>query len=300
VDLQSARLFVVAAEHGSISAAARALGMARPTLSRRLGAFEDDLGLALLHRTTARVQPTDAGRRLMEGLRPLLDEADRLQASLAEEREGVVGCLRLSAPPVLAPTVSRLLATLMARHPQLEVELTTTTARVDLRSEGLDLALRAGRLRDPDLVQRRLGEGRARAYAAPHYLSAAAELSEPGQLCEHRLLLDRVDGRPRDSWPLLGGGRVQVRGSFVSDDLAALREAAEAGAGIALLDEATAASARQPLVAVLPDVVGAHLPLFAVWTRRDLQPARVRAFVDAAIEWFADGVAGPSADGEGG
>lgn len=290
MDLEAGRWFVAVVEGGSIAAAARTLDVSRPTLSRRLAAFEDELGIALLHRTAREVRPTAAGRRLVDGLRPLLTSADRLAASFAREREVVSGTLKVSCAPALAVEVAQILVVLQERHPELAVDLRSSPVRVDLRDGTFDIALRAGRLTDPDLVQRWLLRRSVGAWASPGYLEANGVPTSPGDLAGHRLLRSLApDGRARPSWPLVDGGRVAVEGTFVSDDQVALREAAVNGAGIALLDARTAAGT-SALVRVLEGQIGTELDLHAVFARRTLQPARVRAFLEAAVAAFT----GPS------
>ena len=285
MDLEHARGFVAVVEHGSIVAAAEALGLSRPTLSRHLTAFEAGLGVAVLHRTTRQVVPTDAGRRLYGELAPLLQEAARIDRAFRREAHEVTGRLTVSVPPVLATQLTDLLVALQAEHSELSVVLQSTAQRIDLRDGRVDVALRAGALVDPDLTCRMLGRRSIRAWASPAYLAARGVPATVDEFEAHALLRTLTpDGAPRPSWPLRDGGRVSVSGRFASDDQRALRHAAAGGHGVCLLDEATAAGG--DLVPVLPEVVGTELEVHAVFPRRTLQPARVRRFVEAVVEWF--------------
>lgn len=281
--------FVATVDSGSITAAAVELGVSRPTLSRRLAALECALGLALLHRTTRHVQPTAVGRRLYDRVRPLFDHLAQIEAELVHERTGVTGWLRVSAPPLLTPSLACMVCELQHRHPGLSVELIGEVARADLRSDGTEVALRAGRSSDPDLIQRRLTRVRVGAVASPDYLASHGAPQSEADLEHHTLLRDLgFDGEPRSSWPLLDGSRLGVEGRFASNDQRALREATLAGAGVALLTDFGVGSdlTAGRLVRVLPERVGTELDLHVVFARRTLQPARVRAFVDAAVAWF--------------
>ncbi|MEQ9080655.1 MAG: LysR family transcriptional regulator [Sandaracinaceae bacterium] len=291
MDLGEHQLFVATVDHGSITAAAASLGVSRPTLSRRLSALEARLGLALLHRSTRSLTLTPAGRRLYERVKPLIEDVARAEAQLLEERDEVTGRLTVSAPPVLAPELSAVLVRLQRLHPALHVHLTTSVRWVDLRAEGIDVAVRAGRLHDPELVHRRLGYGDVSAVASPGYLEPRGAPADVDALSEHALLMGAApEGGPQRWWPRRDGERVPVDGRFHSDDQAALLEAAIAGAGIAMLSELTAAAplADGRLVRVLPEILGARIAVHAVFTRRTLQPARVRALVDALARWFAE------------
>ncbi|MEC7520445.1 MAG: LysR substrate-binding domain-containing protein [Myxococcota bacterium] len=290
MDLGEHQLFVATVDAGSITAAAAALGLSRPTLSRRLAALEARLGLALLHRSTRSLTLTPAGRRLYERVKPLIDDVARAEAQLLEERDEVSGPLTISAPPVLAPELSVVLVRLQRLHPRLRVSLTTSVRWVDLRAEGIDVAIRAGRLEDPDLVHRRLGHGDVSAVASPRYLDArGAPTLET--LSAHALLLGAApEGGPQRWWPRRDGERVPVEGGFHCDDQAGLLAAALADAGVAMLSELTAAPHLESggLVRVLPETLGTRIAVHAVFTRRTLQPARVRVLVDAVARWFAE------------
>lgn len=289
MDLIALQQLVATVDHGSITAAAHELGLTRPTLSRRLAALEDDLGLVLLHRTTRAVTPTPAGRRLVDEAGPLLDALRDVERSLHQERDEVVGCLRVSVPPVIAGDVARLLVDLRRTHPHLQVELRTGTQHADLQADGIEVALRAGAPGPPDLVLRRLRSVDVHAVAAPATLTRDGVPETPHDLRHHTLLRGlTAQGQPRTHWPLRDGGSLPVDGPVVMDDQRALLEAALAGGGVALLSQVTAGSAleRGALQPVLPGVIGTHLDLHVVFAHRDRQPARVRAFIDAVVDAF--------------
>ncbi len=288
MDPVACRDFVTTVRAGSITAAAQALGLARPTLSRRLAALEAELGVALLHRSTRAVRPTPAGAWLFDRVAPALDAVDAAGAALRHQASAVAGRLRVTAPPLLAGPITRILTALMRAHPALEARLHTGIAPVDLRQDQVEVAVRAGRLDDPELVQRRLFTEAVGAVAAPAYLSAHGEPQTPADLAQHALLRGiQGDGQPRQRWPLRPRGSLAVGGRFVANDQHALLAAALDGAGIALLSarNARAGLADGRLVPVLPAAVGTALDLHVVTARRSLQPARVRAFVAAVVAW---------------
>ncbi len=292
VDLNAYRAFVLAVDHGSITEAARALGVSRPTLSRQLSAFEEGLGLALLHRTTRRVTPTPRGRRLYDQLRPLIDDAERIEERLREERTDAVGWLRVSVPPIIAVDILPTFEQLRARHPRLRVELLADVRWADLHADRIDVAVRAGRGGDPSLVQRRLGMRDVYAAASPAYLDRCGRPESIDALMDHRVLRGHDPrGEAQTSWPTRQGGRVAIDGDFVSNDQRVLLEAALAGAGIALLSDVSAAHpvAQGRLERVLPEVLGTALVLHAVFARRTLQPASVRLCIDALVGWASRG-----------
>lgn len=301
-DLDGYLAFVRTIDEGSIAAAARALGLSRPAVSRQIAALEAQLGVALIERGGHSAGPTPTGLRVHAEAAPHVEALARLQQRLIDSRDSVEGRLRIAAPPVLGPMLARVLVELQTRHPALEIELLTEVRHVDLRAEGVEVAVRAGRIGDPELIQRRLGRSRVGAFAAPDYIARRGRPAGVDGLVEHARLrgVDRA-GRPQRYWPLYDGGRVAVQGPFCSNDQRALLDAARAGGGIALLSAVTADDPcrRHELVPVLPLEVGAPLDLFAVTTRRTLQPARVRACVEALVRWGAAFEA-RSAAGDGG
>lgn len=292
MDLNAYRAFVLAVERGTITEAAAELGVSRPTLSRQLASLEEQLGLALLHRTTRQVRVTPRGRRLYEQVRPLLDGMDSIETRLHEERTEPVGWLRVSVPPIIATDILRTFAVLQQAHPRLAIELLAETQWADLHSDRVDVAVRAGRIGDASFVRRRLGARDVYAAASPQYLERRGVPRSVEDLQSHDLLRAHdPHGEAVTSWPTWSGSRIAVGGRFVSNDHAVLQEAALGGRGIALLSDVTAGqnvdSGR--LVRVLPEHIGAELVLYAVFARRTLQPAAVRACVDALVDWAESG-----------
>jgi DNA-binding transcriptional LysR family regulator len=282
--------FAATVREGSISAAAKSLGLSRPTLSRRLSTLEQRLGVALLHRSTRRVRPTPAGERLFARAAPALDALSAAAQAVRDEGEHVTGLVRVSVPPVLAPDLAVELTRLQRTHPDLRIALHAEVGWADLRADGVELAVRAGRLVDPELVQRRLGSADISAVAAPELLARVGTPDTPGGLAGMPLLLGPAGGSGHQRWwPLRGGGRVPVGGRFRCNDQRALLAAAVAGAGVALMSEDTAAAdlTSGRLVRVLPAHVGTTMDLHLVFTRRTLQPARVRVAAAALVAWAA-------------
>lgn len=292
MDLNAYRAFVLAVERGTITDAATELGVSRPTLSRQLAALEERLGLALLHRTTRQVKVTPRGRRLYEQVRPLIDGVDGIEARLQEERAEPVGWLRVSVPPIIATDILPTLEGLRRAHPRLSVEILGEVRWADLHADRVDVAVRAGRIGDASLVRRRLGARDVYAVASPQYVELHGTPSSLDALKSHDLLRGHdPHGDAVTSWPTWTGGRVAVDGRFVSNDHRVLMEAALSGAGIALLSDVTAGRHVEAgrLVRVLPQDVGVELMLHAVFARRTLQPAAVRACIDALVEWAQSG-----------
>lgn len=272
------------ADEGTVTAAARRLGLPRPTLSRQLAQLESDLGVALLHRSTRGVHLTAAGVQLVARVGPLAAQWHAAEVEARDEAATVRGTVRVSVLPLLAPALVPVLVSLRHEHPGLEVEVVSNVHLPDLRSEGYDAGIWAGEPRDPELVVRTLGVGLVGLVASPDYLATHGTPTAVAALAEHVLLRGHdIAGRARHRWPLLDGGRVRVHGPFVSNDAQVLLEAARAGMGICLLSDLNARRALDSgeLVRVLPGVVGRQATVRLILTRREGLPLRVRTFADA-------------------
>lgn len=284
--------FVAIVDAGSISAAARALGVPRATLSRQLGRLESRLGVRLLNRTTRSLVLTRAGAALYPRARSLLEEAHAAVAAVQRLDDVPRGLLRLSSAPLTSPVLGALVSAFLRAYPEVQVELHTTTRHVDLAAEQIDVALRGGVVQDPGLIARRLFRTDMLAVAAPEYLRLNGTPENPEDLTRHSCLRGFIEGaRPATSWPLVHGGKIEVDGPLVTNDLSALLEAAVQGLGVALLPQPLVQTevAKGRLVEILKGVVGLEVSLSLVWLEREFMDPKVRRFVDLAVEWAADG-----------
>ncbi len=241
MDLLSAMAtFVRVVDATSLSKAARALEVTPAAVSRQITALEAELGAPLLVRTTRRLAVTEPGRRFYEHAVRTVAAAEEARASV-ESDPAVTGLVALSMPTAFgAGPLDVSLARLVDDHPGLRIDLRLEDHPVDLLAEGVDVALRAG-LVPPDtttLVAHRVGEGRRVVVASPSYLRKRGEPNAPAELAEHDALVHLHAGADVGVWTLWSGEHkttVEVRGPFRSNALLALRDAALAGVGIALL-----------------------------------------------------------------
>ena len=177
-DWNRARAFLVTAEEGSLSAAARALGMAQPTLGRQVSALEAELGVALFERTGRGLALTPSGLELVEHVRMMGDAATRVSLTASGQSQSVEGSVCITASEVtsafvLPPIVERL----RRAESGIMVEIVASNALRDLRRREADIAIRSVRPTDPDLVARRLRDDTAHLYASESYLARAGELA---------------------------------------------------------------------------------------------------------------------------
>jgi DNA-binding transcriptional LysR family regulator len=278
-DLQA---FVAAVAAKSLSRAAAELGVPRATLGRRLARLEEQLGTRLLRRTTRSLTITDAGETLYRHARIALDAVTEAEASIRQSDAAVRGHLRVALPPLVSSPFLDIITDFAVAYPDVRLQTHLSTRHVDLRRDGYDVALRAGRDLEPGLVARTLARFQFVAVASPAYLSAHGTPKALRDLRQHRCLMGFARGElPETHWT--GGGRkIQLDGAFFSNSPAMLARAAERGLGIALVPSLAVRSqlARGQLVVVMPDVLRSEGRIAVVYPERELVPPPVRAFVD--------------------
>jgi DNA-binding transcriptional LysR family regulator len=175
-DWNRARAFLVTAEEGSLSAAARALGMTQPTLGRQVAALEAELGVALFERGGRGLELTPSGLELVEHVRAMGEAASRVSLAASGRSQAIEGTIRITATEVASAFVlPALIARLRRAEPGITVELVATNGLRDLRRREADIALRSVRPSAPDLFARKLGDETARLYAAASYLARHGE-----------------------------------------------------------------------------------------------------------------------------
>lgn len=292
--------FARVVEAGSLSAGARVLGLSLPAVSRQLSALEASVGGTLLLRSPHQLVVTAAGRRYYDHCLRVLREVDAAQESVRRER-AVAGTIVVTAPVTLGLSrVAPLLPALLARHPGLQVDLRVEDRAVDIVAEGVDVAVRAG-LTVPDsavLIARRLLVYERLVVAAPLYLERHGEPSAPEALAQHRVLLHIGASAAPRAWRFRRDGAevvVPVQGPVRTNAVSAIREAALAGVGVALLPDWLVAAdlAAGRLRRLLPDHDAGQVLVHAVH-RADLRAsARVRTLLDHLARGLArDGDAG--------
>lgn len=285
-DLNDLYYYAQVVEHGGFAAAARAIGVPKSKLSRRLALLEGRLGVRLIQRSSRRFAVTEIGREYHARCLAMLIEAEAAEQVVAEVRSEPRGLVRLACPvALLSFQFGALFARFMAEHPGVELELDSTNRRVDVIAERFDVAIRVRTppLEASELMLRRLDESTQCLVAAPalvqRTLASPADLAGlPGldlgpAHAEHAWTLAHADGRT---------ARVPFRPRLVTGDMAVLREAALAGVGVVQVPTVMirADLAEHRLVRVLPEwrppsgIVHAVFP-----SRRGLLPS-VRALLD--------------------
>ncbi|MFT4703601.1 MAG: DNA-binding transcriptional LysR family regulator [Bradymonadia bacterium] len=283
--------FVTIVDAGSISGAARELGLPRTTVSRRIKRLEEELDVRLLHRETRRLALTHAGELLLERARCVVEDTAAAWRAVAQADDEPRGRLRVSLPP--ATLHHGLIFGFVDAYPQVDLELASSTRHVDLLADRVDVALRFGGTLDPGLIARRLATDRSSAVAAPQYLAREGRPRDVTDLVGHRCLLTFArDWRRAERWPLRDGGTVMVAGGLVSDEVPLRLQAALRGLGIALLPDSLTKPYRDSgqLEFVCPDELGVTTSASIVFPERKFVPLQVRAFIDYAVAFYASGL----------
>lgn len=291
--LTGMQVFASVAALGSLSAAARALGMSQTMATKHVAALEARLGVKLLHRTTRRLTLTEAGRAYLDAAERILGEVDDADAEAAAGAVEVRGTLRLNAPFSFGiREISPLIAGFLRGHPALTIDLGLNDRQVDLIEEGWDLAVRIGDMADSSLIARRLAPCHTAVCAAPRYLSEKGTPRTVSDLTSHNCLgytLSRALGT--SSWQF-GSDRktnAPVSGSLKANNGDALVAAAVAGEGIVyqptfLVAREIAAGLLVPIELDLPPI--SVDGIFAIYPADRRPPAKVRAFIDFLAKSF--------------
>lgn len=285
-------VFVKVVGLSSFTAAADALEMSQPVVSKAVTRLEEHLGARLLNRTTRRLSLTEAGSELYRRAVGALEEIENAELAVARFQTEPRGTLRVSAPMSFSILhLARAIPEFLERFPGVTVELTQDDRQVDLVDEGFDLAIRISRLQSSNLVARKIAPCRTVICAAPAYLKKRGEPARPEDLLEHDCVLYTLLNSPRE-WRLTDDSGqehvVPIKGPLHSNNGLVNREAALAGAGIVMLptfyigDQLRAGELKPVLCKFRP----AELDMHAVYPeRRNLTP-KVRAFVDFLAQKF--------------
>jgi DNA-binding transcriptional LysR family regulator len=286
-DLDGMALFVRIIEAGSMSAAARGLGIPKSTVSRRLSQLEHMLGTALISRSTRALALTDAGRAFFDRVRPLVNEAEQAELEIKSRSARVVGLVRISATTTFGQSiVAPVLCNLMQQEPELRIDLRLSDQRESLLEDGIDIAIRMGALESSDLIMRKLCSVTRGLYASPSYLAGRQEPNRPSDLVDHECI---VTSAHLDRWRFADGSEIRVPWRFASGTVAMALDAAMRGQGIAQLPRFAAANAETSgvLRAILP-----HAPLLtaeasALYPRNRSPSFALKAVMDALVRNLA-------------
>ena len=291
--LLSMRVFERVVNERGFAAAARALDMSAPVVTRLVADLEDHLGTRLLQRSTRRLSLTEAGQQYLGRVRSILQDIDEADAVVSAQTTELAGLLRLHAPPVLATyVVAPLLAEFRRRYPKILIELEVETLReppiedFDITLLGTDESFNG------DVIARKVLESEAILVASPEYLRRRGAPQQPQDLMQHdclRLKMPHMRPRMWQMWcpdnptqPI----EIDIQPVLLANHTDSLLRAALDGAGITsvAMDMVAPYLTRGELVRVLAPWITGRLSMYAAVPTRKFMPQRTRVFLDFLIE----------------
>lgn len=286
-------IFVAVVKGGGFSSAARTLGVSKSAVSKRINQLEQDLGVRLLYRSTRKLSLTEAGVRYFEYAEQALLAANRAEDAVAEMQGEPQGKLKISSPMsfgrlCIAPLIPKILRC----YPKLEIDLLMDDSPVDLVSEGIDIAIRSsfGELPDSALVARKLAPLRQAVFASSSYEQEYLLPQTPADLVEHNCILFSYS-RDANVWTFERNGEyetVEVTGTYRVNNSEAILTSIVDGIGVGRMPTFVAAPFLRTgqLIKLLPQYRIPEHTLYAVFPERKYLPAKVRVFLEFAMEHF--------------
>jgi DNA-binding transcriptional LysR family regulator len=291
--LLSMRVFTRVVDEGGFAAAARALDMSPPVVTRLVADLEEHLGTRLLHRTTRRISLTEAGQTYLSRVRNILQDIDEAHELTTSATTELAGLLRLQASPVLASyVIAPLLAEFRRRHPLIQIEIDVEPMR-DRSIEDFDISLlTVDESFDADVVARKVIESEVVLVASPAYLARRGHPDSPQNLVEHDLMRVKTPlGRTRglQLWRTDDPAQtadIEIQPMLTANHVDTLLRATLDGAGIVpvAVDLVAPQLARGELVRVLAPWIGGRLAIFAALPSRKFIPQRTKVLLDFLIE----------------
>lgn len=285
-DWNQVRAFLVTAEEGSLSAAARALGLTQPTIGRQVTALEEELETALFERVGNSLQLTRSGLELLEHVRAMGEAASRISLTATGQSQAISGKVAISASDVAsAVSLPGFVAHLHQHSPLIEIEIIAENQISDLLRREADIAIRHVRPDQPDLIARLAGEGSAHFYAAKSYLNRNGQPGSVDDLKSHTLVGYGDNSSLIQQFTSLGIELNERQFQFNSPNGIVAWELAKSGLGIAVMSDGVAA--RSPEMVRLE--LGHQPILFPIWlaTHRELHTSRrIRTVFDTLAEYI--------------
>ena len=284
--------FVRVVDSSGFSAAASSLGLSPSAVSKLVTRLETRLGVRLLQRTTRALHLTEEGEVFYAAARRIVGEIETLETEIAGHSGTPHGLLRVTTSLAFAAhQLAPVLPEFLARHPLVQLDLLPTDRVIDLVEEGIDIAVRIGRLADTSFMARRIGEDRRLICAAPSYLANHGTPRRPEELARHNCIVSRERAH-LNRWPFKIDGQIteiEVGGRVAMSEGELQMQLALQGIGIARLTRLTLAGAIREgtLVPLLGDFSAEEpVPIHAVYPHRRHLAAKVPAFVNFLIEKF--------------
>lgn len=279
-DWNHAKAFLITAEEGSLSAAARVLGAAQPTLGRQVSAFEEELGIVLFQRVGRGLALTDAGLELLDHVRAMGDAANRVSLTALGQSQSIEGIVRISASEVYAAhLLPPIIARLRRDQPGIEIEIVASHSTSDLRRREADIAIRNFRPTEPDLVARKIRDVPAQLYATPEYLNRIGNPKLPFDLRNAEFINITSGDAFMHGLNRMGLDLTKANFPIMTENYLVMWEYVKRGLGIGVLD-AHIGDAEPAVMRVLPDLEPLMFPIWLVAHREISTSLRIRTVFD--------------------
>ncbi len=286
--LNAIRLFVRLVECGSFSAVGREEGLGQPAVSKQIAGLEQHLGAQLVLRTSRQVVITETGQAFYDSAKQWVDDFDALETSVGARQHSPRGHIRLSTAPAHGRLwITPLLPEFFQRYPDVTVGLSVSERHVDMLGEGIDLAVRHGRLVDSSLTAKKLSETAVVLAASTAYLAKRGVPTKLSHLDRHNTIV-YAHGQERSPWRLKVGREIVSyipQGSMLSGDGEHIRAAVLCGLGVCQAPLWLLAREIQSgeVQVVLPELQPERLPIHLVYPAGRRVPTRVKVFIDYLV-----------------
>lgn len=283
-DWNKARAFLVTAEEGSLSAAARALGMAQPTLGRQVDGLEQELGIVLFERVGRGLTLTPSGLELLEHVREMGEAATRVSMTALGQSQALEGAICISASETYAAVLlPPIIAKLRRLEPGIQIEIVVANHASDLRRREADIAIRNFRPTEPDLIAKKIGDAEAVLYATPDYIKKIGNPTRPYDLRNAEFVNMDHGGMMLKGLNTLGLGLTEANFPLLTESYLVMWELVRQGAAIGILD-AYIGDADPIVRRVLPDLEPLVFPIWLVSHRELTTSRRIRRVYDYLAE----------------
>lgn len=287
-------LFVNVADAGSFNKAAQQAGLSTPALSKRISKLEQDLGAQLIHRTTRRLSLTEAGESLYVHAKNIEGQVSDAIASVSAFSQGVTGTIKMSVPTISGELLlAEAVAEFCQKYPNINVDMRLENDFVDLVGEGLDLAIRTGKLEDSSLIAKPLIQSNWVVCCSPNYIERHGEITNLEALKDHNCLAYTYQAQGSFDWRFTRNNieeSVRISGSFATNNAQALRKAALAGFGIVYVPRCCVYEDLQQgkLVTILPDYQPRRLGVYAIYPFTKYLPEKLRLLIEHIKQAYRD------------
>jgi len=291
MDLNDIVVFTKVVETKSFTGAAEQLGLPKSTVSRKLAQLEERLGVRLVQRTTRKLALTDIGEAYYQRAARIVADLAAAEQLVTDMQATPRGRLRITAPiDMSSQYLGSIIASFLAAHPDVNVELDATDRVVDLIEEGFDLGFRFGALPESTLIAKKLGTFQGMLVASPAYLARRPAPTNIDELEDHDKILFLPNSRTQ-GWTLVNGDKSYELGPparLTGTNFFSVRDAVLAGAGISMMAEFVVACdiAQGRLVRILPEWNGRVTEMNAVYPARQNLPPRLSLFLEHLVKSF--------------